>query len=126
MSGKTRSERFHVDDEGLILRKEDGINEYFGNKDINDITTYDLRDYLTVLDDNRDKWLSASSKFKHLIIISKILKIAYIKGSLDTMPMIPKVSKKDNPRPLFTEKQYKLFLKTTRNVIDDGVKVRRI
>ena len=49
MSGKTRSERFHVDDEGLILRKEDGINEYFGNKNINDITTYDLRDYLTVL-----------------------------------------------------------------------------
>ena len=52
MSGKTRSERFHVDDEGLILRKEDGI-EY--SRDINDITTYDLRDYLTVLDDNRDK-----------------------------------------------------------------------
>ena len=126
MSGKTRSERFHVDDEGLILRKEDGINEYFGNKNINDITTYDLRDYLTVLDDNRDKGLSASSKSKHLIIISKILKIAYEKGSLDKMPMIPKVSKKDNPRPSFTEKQYKLFLKTTRDVIDDEVKVRGI
>ena len=50
MSGKTRSDRFHLDDEGIILRKDDGINEYFGNRDINDITTYDLRDYLTVLD----------------------------------------------------------------------------
>ena len=43
MSGKTRSKRFHLDDEGLLLRKNDGINEYFGNRNINDITTYDLR-----------------------------------------------------------------------------------
>ena len=40
--------------------------------------------------------------------------------------MIPKVSKKDNPRPSFTEEQYKLLLKTTREVIDDKVKVRGI
>ena len=126
MSGKTRSDRFHLDDEGIILRKHDGINEYFGNRDINDITTYDLRDYLTVLDDNREKGLSPSSKSKHLIIVSKILKIAYEKGTLDKMPMIPKVSKKDNPRPSFTEEQYKLLLKTTREVIDDKVKVRGI
>ena len=126
MSGKTRSPRFHIDDEVIILRKDDGINEYFGNRDINDITTYDLRDYLTVLDENRDKGLSASSKSKHLIIISKILTIAYEKGSLDKMPMIPKVSKKDNPRPSFTEKQYKLLLKTTKEVIDEEVKVRGI
>ena len=126
MSGKTRSPRFHIDDEVIILRKDDGINEYFGNRDINDITTYDLRDYLTVLDENRDKGLSASSKSKHLIIISKILTIAYEKGSLDKMPMIPKVSKKDNPRPSFTEKQYKLLLKTTKEVIVEEVKVRGI
>jgi len=103
MSGKTRSDRFHLDNEVIILRKDDGINEYFGNRDINDITTYDLRGYLTVLNDNREKGLSPSSKSKHLIIVSKILKIAYKKGTLDKIPMIPKVSKKDNPRPLFTE-----------------------
>jgi len=40
--------------------------------------------------------------------------------------MIPKVSKKDNPRPSFTEKQYKLLLKTTKEVIDEEVKVRGI
>ena len=42
------------------------------------------------------------------------------------MPMIPKVSKKDNPRLSFTEEQYKLLLKTTRKVIDDEVKLRGI
>ena len=126
MSGKTRSERFHIDDEVIILRKSDGINEYFGNRDINDITTYDLRDYLTVLNDNRVKGLSASLKSKHLIIISKILKIAYEKDSLDKIFIIPKVYKKDNPRPSFTEKQYKLLLSATREVVDEGVKVRGI
>ena len=126
MSGKTRSKRFHLDDEGLLLRKNDGINEYFGNRNINDITTYDLRNYLTFLDDNRQKGLSASFQSKHLIVISKVLKIAFEKGVLDKIPMVPKISKKDNPRPTFTEKQYKLFLKTTREVIDNQVKVRGI
>ena len=45
---------------------------------------------------------------------------------LDKMPLLPKVSKKDNPRPSFTEKEYKLLLKTTRDVIDEQVKVRGI
>ena len=126
MSGKTRSKRFHLDDESLLLRKVDGINEYFGNKDIKEITTYDLRNYLTVLDENRQKGLSASFQSKHLIVISKVLKIAYEKGILDKIPMIPKISKKDNPRPTFTENQYKLFLKTTREIIEKEEKVRGI
>ena len=126
MSGKTRSERFAKDDEFLILRKDDGINAYFGNRDINEITTFDLRDYISYLDENRDEPLSPSSKSKHLVIIGKIFKVAYEKDVLDKMPLLPKVSKKDNPRPSFTEKEYKLLLKTTRDVIDEQVKVRGI
>ena len=95
------------------MRKDDGINAYFGNRDINEITTYDLRDYISYLDENRDEPLSPSSKSKHLVIIGKIFKVAYEKDVLDKMPLLPKVSKKDNPRPSFTEKEYKLLLKTT-------------
>ena len=124
LSGKTRSERFAKDDEKIILRENDGLNAYFGNRDINEITTFDLRDYLTFLDDSRDKPLSASSKSKHLTIIGKIFKIAYEKGSLKSMPIIPTVSKRDNPRPSFSEDEYKLLLKTTREVVDKNVKVR--
>ena len=90
MSGKTRSERFHKDDEKLILRETDGIDAHFGNWEINDITTFDLREYLSHLDDNRDKPLSASSKSKHLTVIGKILKVAYEMGKLDKMPFIQK------------------------------------
>ena len=126
LSGKTRSERFAKDDEKIILRENDGLNAYFGNRDINEITTFDLRDYLTYLDDNRDKTLSASSKSKHLTIIGKIFKIGYEKGSLKSMPIIPTVSKRDNPRPSFSEDEYKLLLKTTREVVDKKVKVRGV
>ena len=124
LSGKTRSERFARDDEKIILRENDGLNAYFGNRDINEITTFDLRDYLTFLDDSRNKPLSASSKSKHLTIIGKIFKIGYEKGSLKSMPIIPTVSKSDNPRPSFSEDEYKHLLKTTREVVDKNVKVR--
>ena len=126
LSGKSRSERFAKDDEKIILRDLDGLNAYFGEKDVNDISTFDLRDYVTVLDENRNKPLSASSKSKHLTIIQKVLKVAYEKSSLDKMPLIPKVSTKDNPRPSFSETEYKLFLQTTREVIDTKTKVRGI
>ena len=126
MSGKTRSERFHKDDEKLILRETDGINAHFGNWEINDITTFDLREYLSHLDDNRDKPLSASSKSKHLTVIGKILKVAYEMGKLDKMPFIPKVTSEDNPRPSFSESEYKKFLKTTRDLIQADTTVRGI
>ena len=126
MSGKTRSERFHKDDEKLILRETDGIDAHFGNWEINDITTFDLREYLSHLDDNRDKPLSASSKSKHLTVIGKILKVAYEMGKLDKMPFIPKVTSEDNPRPSFSESEYKKFLKTTRDLIQADTTVRGI
>lgn len=126
MSGKTRGERFAKDDEKIILRKNDGLDAYFGELDINGITTYDLRDYISYLDDNRDESLSASSKSKHLTIIGKVFKVAYEKESLDRMPLLPKVSIKDNPRPSFADTEYKLLLKITKEVIEEKVKVRGI
>ena len=126
MSGKTRSPRFAKDDERIIRREGDGLIAYFGSRNINDITTYDLREYLSYLDENRNASLSASSKTKHLTIIGKIFKVAYEKDVLDRLPLIPKVTRQDNPRPSFTEKEYKLLLKTAKEVIQEQVKVRGI
>ena len=126
MSGKSRSPRFARDDENIIQRKGDGLIAYFGSRNINDITTYDLRDYLSFLDENRNASLSSSSKTKHLTIIGKIFKVAYEKDVLDRLPLIPKVSTRDNPRPSFSEKEYKLLLKTTKEVIQEQVKLRGV
>ena len=126
MSGKTRSTRFAYDDEKIINRKIDGIKEYFGNREVSSIKTYDIRDYLNVLDENRKKPLSPSSKKKHTTIIAKILKVAYEKEVIDKLPIIPNVSIKDNPRPSFNDKEYALLLKTTRDEISKGSNVRGV
>jgi hypothetical protein len=76
LAGKTRSVAFASDDEKLLKRKNDGIIDYFYKRDISLIRTSDITEYFNVLDDNRDKPLSASSKNKHNIIIKKVLRLA--------------------------------------------------
>ena len=126
LSGKTKNERFSRDDEKIINRKGDGLSDYFGRNDISSITTTDIRKYLNHLDDQRDKPLAPSTKNKHTTVIRKIFRLAHESGVVEQIPLIPMVSIKDNPRPSFTEDEYKNFLKTTRKVVNEGVKVRGI
>jgi len=125
-SGKTKNIRFAKEDEKILNRKGDGIIDYFGRKDVASIHTLDIRNYLNYLDDQRDQPLASSTTNKYATIIRKVLKLAYEQRVIDHLPLIPKVSIKDNPRPSFTEDEYKLFLKTTREVVEEGVKVRGI
>ena len=106
MSGKSRSKFFGRDDEVRIEREEDGIRSYFGDKDITAVTTYDIRSYLDLLDNNRDRPLANSTRSKHIVIIRKIMKIAYEKGILKQIPLMPESSRQDNPRPSFSEEEY--------------------
>ena len=111
LAGKTRSSAFASDDEKLLKRNGDGIIDYFYKRDITLIRTSDITEYFNVLDDNRTKPLSASSKNKHNIIIKKVLRLAYDDGVLQTIPPSPKIERKDNPRVFFSEEQYSSFLK---------------
>lgn len=111
LAGKTRSSAFASDDEKLLKRNGDGIIDYFYKRDITLIRTSDITKYFNVLDDNRTKPLSASSKNKHNIIIKKVLRLAYDDGVLQTIPPSPKIERKDNPRVSFSEEQYSSFLK---------------
>ena len=111
LSGRTRSAAFASDDEKLLKRNGDGIIDYFYKRDITTIRTSDITQYFNVLDDNRIKPLSASSKNKHNIIIKKVLRLAYDDGVIQTIPPSPKIERKDNPRVSFSEEQYSCFLK---------------
>ena len=111
LSGRTRSAAFAPDDEKLLKRNGDGIIDYFYKRDITTIRTSDITEYFNVLDDNRIKPLSASSKNKHNIIIKKVLRLAYDDGVIQTIPPSPKIERKDNPRVSFSEEQYSCFLK---------------
>ena len=70
--------------------------------------------------------LSHHRKNKHNIVIKKVLGVAYEHDAIDSIPPSPEITRKDNPRPSFTESEYKLLLKSTRQVVQEGVKVRGI
>ena len=125
-SGKTKNARFSKDDEKLLNRDGDGIIEYFGRKDVATIKTLQIREYLNWLDDQRSQPLASSTKNKYNIVIKKVLGVAYEHDAIDSIPPSPEIKRKDNPRPSFTESEYKLLLKTTRRVVQEGVKVRGI
>jgi site-specific recombinase XerD len=126
IAGKTKSKRFAIDDESILHRKGDGVVDYFGRRDVSSITTADIRKYLNYLDDRRDKPLAPATKNRQMIVIRKVLRLAYEHGVIDNIPLTPKITIKDNPRPSFTEQEYKHLLKTTRQVVKEGVKVRGI
>jgi hypothetical protein len=125
-SGKSKNARFSKDDEKLLKRKGEGIIDYFKSMDVGSISTKDIRDYLNHLDDQRGQPLAPSTKNKYSTIIRKVLNLAYETRVIDQLPLTPKVSVKDNPRPSFSESEYKTLLKTTRQAIRDDVKVRGI
>ena len=124
LAGKTRSVAFASDDEKLLKRKNNGIIDYFYKRDISLIRTSDITKSFNVLDDNRDKALSASSKNKHNIIIKKFLRLAYDDGVIQTIPPSPKIKRKDNPRISFSEDQYSSFLKGIKEAISRQDSIR--
>jgi hypothetical protein len=124
MVGQERSERFLLDDLKLIERQSDGLNAFFGSKEVTDITTPLMRDYFSLLDQNREKPLAAITKNKHDVVIRKVLKFAAEEGVIASIPLIPKFSVKDNPRVTFTETEYRKFVQGIKNAADRGDIIR--
>ena len=124
LSGRQKSKRFSGDDEAILNRKEDGVLEYFGDRDVTTITTVVLREYLEYLDDRRKQPLAPATKNRQLIVIRKVLNLAYENEIISHIPVSPKVPVKDKPRPSFSEAEYKLLLKTARQAIQENVTIR--
>ena len=95
-----------------LFRSGDGILVYFGKYDISKITTGMIRDYLVHLDSNREKPLAGSTKKKHVMVIRRVLGMAFEDNDIDRLPDAPKISSQDKPRVAFTDAQYKQFIKT--------------
>ena len=55
-----------------------------------------------------------------------MLTYAYEEGILNTLPLKPKIQRRDNPRIAFKESEYKQLLKVTRQLADTGIKVRGV
>jgi len=115
------------DQHKILHRPEDGLIPYFGNLDIRKVTTGKIRDYLTFLDQRREKPLAPSTKSKQCIVIRKVLETAFEDGVIDLIPPMPKQKAKDKPRISFTEAEFNRLLYTAECIAGDGsVEVRGV
>ena len=120
-----RSKSFVWDDVKLLSRSDDGILAVFRDQDVRQIQSSDLREYLHLLDQNREKPLSSSSQAKHLGIVRKVLKLALEARVIDQLPLIPSVKTVDRPRPTFTPEEVERLYAACRELAEDGIhKVR--
>jgi len=126
IAGKERAKSFSYNDEQILNRDSDGLLPYFGKMDVVEITTPKIREYLNFLDDRREEPLAPSTKEKQVITLRKVLTYAYEEGVIAHLPLKPKIQRRDNPRVAFTEDEYKRLLKITRELTQNGIKVRGV
>lgn len=120
-----RSKSFVWDNVKLLSRSDDGILAVFGDQDVRQIQPGDLKEYLQLLDQNREKPLSSSSQAKHLGIVRKVLKLALEARVIDQLPLFPSVKTVDRPRPTFTPEEVEQLYAACRELAEDGIhKVR--
>jgi integrase len=92
------------DDARKVVVAANGLGAYFKHKDIADITTDDVRQYLC--------FASAGSKFgrlatttqrNHVVVLNGILRFAAERRLIQAAPPMPRLRLKDNPRPYFND-----------------------
>src|SRR6202000_25096 len=67
-----------------------------------------IREFLQFHVDNSSKGvLAASTKLRTLVAIRSILKAAYERRLISSMPLMPRVRQVDQPRPYFTREEYR-------------------
>jgi hypothetical protein len=125
---KSSRNKYVVSDQAKILfREADGLVSYFGKYDVGKITSGMVRDYLLFLDKRREKPLAMSTKSKQCGVIRQVLMLALEDGVIDIIPPMPKQRTVDKPRVSFSDAEYKLFMKTAREIASKGkTKVRGV
>jgi len=100
------------------------ILPFLGRKAVADITSETLDEYINEISANRK--LSPSTLKKHLVVIRKVLGEAQRKGFLRSIPPFPNIKIKDNPRPYFSETEYRKLWMTARQLSKENLKVRYV
>jgi hypothetical protein len=85
--------------------------EFFKSDHVKNINFQKIDDYRKHMEAKVGKPSSATIK-NHFIWLNKVLKHAISVGLMDKMPIFPKIRRKDNPRPWFTDPEYSKLLET--------------
>lgn len=106
-----RKQRAYRDAKNLYLA-ENGLAAFFKRIDVGAITTDRIRAYLVFAADHSKKGcLAPTTQRNHLAILNSILKFAHEKRMIGSVPQLPKVRLKDNPRSWFKPNEYRLLHK---------------
>tara|TARA_B110000238_G_C16094835_1_gene425574 strand:- start:345 stop:1553 length:1209 start_codon:yes stop_codon:yes gene_type:complete len=124
-SKQPRNKYTKRDQNKILYQENEGLISYFGKYDVSKITSGMVREYLLFLDKKRDEPLALSTKSKRCGVIRQVLMLALEDGVIDIIPPMPKQRTVDAPRVSFTETEYKLLLKTAREIADAGETVVR-
>jgi len=125
-SGQSLHRLTASNEKSILYREPDGVLAYFGRMDVGTVQTPNIRDYLKWIDVHRDKPLSASTKSKHVNVIRKVLTAAVDAKAIGSMPRMPKVPRRDNPRSWFDEDEFENLFLTAREAANEGIEVRGV
>ncbi len=89
-----------------------------GTHHVGKITSAMVEDYINEIAE--DRGLSASTLKKHVVVIHKVLKEAVKDGTLAAVPIMPTISRDDQPRPWLRDDHYRMVLKTCREMHKGG------
>ena len=116
-----RGERINIEDRKKL---DKDILPFFATMGVGTITTAKLEDYINELTSKRK--LSPSTLSKHLVVIRKVLNEARKQGFINALPLFPTIRRKDNPRPYFTDEEYKKLRDTAKDLAEQDIKVRYV
>ncbi len=113
-----RNEKLNKND-SQKLQKD--ILPFFKGYDIKDITYRVINEYIAHISKRN---LKPATLKLHLNLIHKVFVLAQRENILDTLPQMPRIKMKDNPRGWFTESEYELLRKTAAQAAKDKLIVR--
>lgn len=117
------SKQRRYNDDRIRFNKE--LVDYFGEKDVQEITNADIIDFANNLQ-KQDK--SPATTNHYLIVLRKVLKYAADNRLLNQVPNFPKIRTRNGKtkRDYLDMDEYQLLVKTVEQMAAEGVKVRGV
>lgn len=113
IAGSDRKKLRGCDDARKLLIASNGLGAFFKRTDIGSITTDQVREYLCFAAEHSKKGeLAATTQRNHLSTLNAILKSAVERRIIVAAPPMPRLRLVDNPRPCFTDFEYRALCLT--------------
>jgi len=102
-----------VKDAKQVLFARNGLARFFMKTDVATITTDKINAFLAfAVENSKHGRLAPGTQKRQLVVLREVLTFALDKRLISSLPRIPKIKQKDNPRPSFSKEEYRRLLLT--------------